>query len=160
MKQHENHHKIKDQISKIKDTVQKSKIIKFLIIFFAILFLVYNLTTSQTISPIYYQMTTNNKNAVIFFLEKIKTFPEFIKIMEMNKNIYGDTVEKEIFRQENEKKELINNLEQQLSINPRARDILYSLYKLYLQEGNNLQAQKYLEQVKSIDPGFKLNIKN
>ena len=76
--------------------------------------------------------------------------------MEMNKNIYGKTIEKEIFQQENDKNLMINYLEQQLIINPKARDILYSLYKLYLVEGNNSRAENYLRRAREVDPAIGL----
>lgn len=72
----------------------------------------------------------------------------------MNNNIYGSTVKAEIIRQENTKKDLINNLEQQLTINPKARDVLYSLYQLYLAEGDKGIANDYLRKAKTVDPNI------
>jgi len=135
-----------------KNTAQRSKILRFFIVVSFLSFLIFNLIYSQTVSPIYFQMINNNKKAVVSLLEKIKTFPEFQKILEMNKNIYGKTVEEETFRQENEKKLIIDNLEQKLRINPKARDILYSLYQLYLAEGDIDRAGEYLRRAKEVDP--------
>lgn len=146
---------IKNQISKIKNTVQKSKILKLSIFIVFFFFLIFNLISSQVISPLYFQLVSNNKKATINFLEKIKTFPEFQKILEMNKNIYGKTVEEETFRQENKKRLMINNVEQILTKNPKARDVLYSLYLLYKEKGDSLTAEKYLRQAKEVDPGIK-----
>ncbi len=119
------------------------------------LFLIFNLVSSQAISPLYFQFVGNNKNSAIDLLEKIKKFPEFQKILEMNKNIYGITIEKEVYRQENDEISMINNLEQQLRINPKAKDILYRLYLLYKEKGNNLTAEKYLKQAQELDPTLK-----
>ena len=138
MKQYEN---IKYQIS-----------ISIFIIFF--LFLIFNSISSQVISPLYFQFVSNNKQATVNFLEKIKTFPEFLKILEMNKNIYGKTIEEEVFRQEKGKNLMINNFEQKLKINPKARDILYSLSLLYKEKGGGSTAEKYLKQAKEIDPSL------
>lgn len=115
-------------------------------------FLFLNLISSQLVSPLYFQIVNGNKKATISLLEKIKTLPEFQKIMIMNKNIYGKEIAVEIFRQENEKKLLIKNLEQELLINPKARDVLYSLYLLYRDQGDSLIAQKYFQQAKAVDP--------
>jgi len=149
MKQHEN---IKYQILNIKKIIQRSKIFKLSIFTVLFFFLIFNLISSQVISPLYFQLVSNNKKSVISFLEKIKTFPEFQNIFEMNKNIYGKTVEEETFRQENNKKLMINNLEQQLIINPKARDILYSLYQLYLAEEDTVKAEEYLKRTREVDP--------
>ena len=142
-------------MSKVKSTIKNSKVLKYLLAFFFFTLLILNLIGSQLISPLYFQFVNNNKQTTVSFLEKIKTFPEFQKILEMNKNIYGKTVEKETFRQENEKKLMINNLEQKLMINLRARDVLYGLYLLYKEKGDNLTAEKYLKQAKEVDPSLK-----
>ena len=122
------------------------------ILIFTFLFL--NFAFSQLISPVYLRFVNNDKNSTISFLQKIKSLPEYQKILEMNNNIYGPTVKEEIFRQENKKKEMINNLEQQLTINPKARGILYSLYQLYLAEGNQNKAVDYLRRAREIDPAI------
>jgi len=120
------------------------------ILIFAFLFL--NFVFSQLISPLYLRFVNNDKKATISFLQKIKTLPEYQKILEMNDSIYGQTIREEIFQQENKKKVMTNNLEQQLTINPKARDILYSLYQLYLAEGDKNRANDYLKRAKAIDP--------
>jgi len=123
------------------------------ILIFAFLFL--NFVFSQLISPLYLRFVNNDKKATISFLQKIKTLSEYQKILEMNDSIYGQTIREEIFQQENKKKVMTNNLEQQLTINPKARDILYSLYKLYLADGNKKLADDYLRQAKEVDPNLK-----
>ena len=123
------------------------------ILIFAFLFL--NFVFSQLISPLYLRFVNNDKKATISFLQKIKSLPEYQKILEMNDSIYGQTIREEIFQQENKKKVMTNNLEQQLTINPKARDILYSLYKLYLADGNKKLADDYLRQAKEVDPNLK-----
>jgi len=134
--------------------VKKSKVFKYLFVVLIFTFLFLNLIFSQFISPLYFQINNNNQKATISFLQKIKTLPEYQKILEMNNNIYGSTVKETIFREENKKKEMINNFEQQLIINPKARDVLYSLYQLYLSEGDKNRAMEYLKQTKEIDPSI------
>ncbi len=147
MKQQENRLKIKYQISNIKTKFQRSKIFEFLFVTLILFILFLNFIYSQLISPIYFKFVNNDKVSVVTFLQKIKTLPEYSRILEMNNNIYGPTVKGEIFAQENKKKELIKNLEQQLTVNPKARDLLYSLYQL-------TKDKKYLKQTKEIDPGI------
>lgn len=143
MKQHENINK------------QKSKVLNFLLGLLIFFMLIMNLINSQLISPVYFRFINNDKNATISFLQKIKDLPEYQKILEMNNDIYGSTVKKEIFEQENKKKEMINNLEQQLITNPKARDILYSLYQLYLAQGDTGKAGEYLKKTKEVDPSIR-----
>jgi len=140
----------------------KHKIIKqYLKIYLCVLvflILILNIISSQSISFIYFKFVNNDKPLTIAFLQKIKTLPEYEKILEMNNNIYRSTVKAEIIRQENTKKDLINNLKQQLTINPKARDVLYSLYQLNLAEGNTTKANNYLRQARKVDPN--LNFEN
>jgi tetratricopeptide (TPR) repeat protein len=143
------------QILKIKNKVKSSKFFNFLFAVFIFAFLFLNFASSQFISPVYFKFVNNDNASAISFLQKIKTLPEYSRILEMNNNIYGNTIKNEILKKENEKKEVINNLEQQLGINPRSRDVLYSLYRLYLEEGNNDKAREYLKRAKEIDPTIK-----
>jgi len=148
MKQHQN---IKNPFD-FAQGKQISKFLKFMFFLFLSAFLILNIFFSQIISPLYYKFVNNNRNSAISFLQKIKVLPEYQKILEMNNDIYGPTVKAEIFAQENGKKDLINNLEQQLIISPKSRDILYSLYQLYLTEGDKNQANDYLKRAKEVDP--------
>ncbi len=115
-------------------------------------FLFLNLISSQFISPIYFQFINNNKTSAVSFLQKINSLPEYKRILEMNSNIYGPTIKEQIFAKNNVKKEMINNLEQKLMINPKSRDILYGLYQLYLEEGDKNRANDYLRRAKEVDP--------
>lgn len=127
---------------------EKIKIFNIFFISLILTILFLNLLSSQLISPIYLLFVDSNKTATVNFLQKIKTLPEYSRILEMNNNIYGPSVKEEIFRQENKKNEMIKNLEQQLTINPKARDVLYSLFQL-------TQEKKYLKLAKEIDPNIK-----
>ncbi|MCR4277123.1 MAG: hypothetical protein NUV87_03265 [Candidatus Roizmanbacteria bacterium] len=151
MKQQEN---IKDQNyrSKIKDTFQKSKILNFLFVILLFAFLFLNLVFSQLISPYFFGFVNNDRAATINFLHKIKDLPDYQNILRMHDNIYGKSIRAEINSEENKKKALINNLEQQLTINLKARDILYSLYQLYLAKGDKNKAADYLRRAKEVDP--------
>ena len=151
MKQHE---KIKNPFD-FAQGKQISKIFEFLFIVLIFIFLFLNLAYSQYISPLYSKITSNDRSAIITFLQKIKSLPDYQNILVMNDNNYGQTIKTEIYADENKKKEMINNLEQQLAINPKARDILYSLYQLYLAEGNKNKANDYLRRAKAVDPVLK-----
>lgn len=133
----------------------KQLVFKSLFLFISLL-LIINVFYSQLISPLYFNFVNNDEASTVSFLKKIKNLPDYKKILEMNNNIFGETVNVEIFRQENLKKDMINDLEQQLTINPKSRDILYSLYKLYLAEGDKGKAGEYLRKAREIDPAIGL----
>lgn len=151
MKHQEN---IKNKILKIKNTIQRLKIFEFCFVIFILAFCFLNLTSSQSISPIYFNFINNDKIAVINFLQKINNLPEYKKVLEMNNNIYGSIIREQIFAKNNQKKQMINDLEQKLLINPKSRDVLYSLYQLYLKEGSENHADNYLKQAKEVDPSI------
>lgn len=152
MKQHE---KIKNYLLKIKNTVQRSRIFEFLFIVLIFIFLFLNLVSSQFVSPLYLKIVNNDKTAIVSFLQKIKNLPEYQNVLEMNDNIYRQTIKTEIAMFENKKKVMITDLERQLTINPRSRDILYSLYQLNSAQGDKNRASYYLKLAKDIDPSIK-----
>lgn len=122
------------------------------------LFLFTNMILSQLVSPIYFQLARENKNASVSFLKKIKNLPHFIPFLEMNKNIYGEYIEQEVFAEDNKRKEMIAKFESLLEKNKKSRDLLYNLYLLYQEDKNYSKAQEYLDRAKEVDP--LLNIKN
>jgi len=69
--------------------------------------------------------------------------------------VYKNGFEQEIFWEERDRNQKIKKFEQILQKNLNARDVLYGLYELYLEKGDNLTAEKYLRQAKEVDPTLK-----
>lgn len=59
---------------------------------FLFVFLLANIFSSQLVSPLYFQLVKEDKNAVIAFLERIKHLPSFLPLLETNKNIFGSAI--------------------------------------------------------------------
>ncbi|OGK12595.1 hypothetical protein A3C98_00675 [Candidatus Roizmanbacteria bacterium RIFCSPHIGHO2_02_FULL_37_15] len=129
-------------------------LLKILAIIFFFSFLVLNLTLSQYISPLYFQLMKEDKNAAIRFLSKIKNLPYFLPLLEVNKNIYDNSLEQEVFAEDIKRKKIISQFESLLQKNPKSRDILYNLYLLHNEDGNKIMAQEYLRRAKEIDPSI------
>lgn len=91
---------------------------------------------------------------MVSFLQKIKKLPVFNQFLSMNSNIYGPSIMDEINNIETARKQNIGKLESLLEKNPKSRDVLYDLYLLYKEEGNNMRAQQYLEKAKAVDPSI------
>jgi len=144
----------KKQNKKVKS--QKSKIFTFLFVILIFAFLFLNLLYSQLISPLYSQFIEENKNATVDYLKRIKTLPSFKTQLSVFENIYGKTIKEEVFREDLTRNEKIKKLEQVLEKNPKARDVLYSLYQLYWEKGDKITAEKYLKQAKEVDPNIGL----
>ena len=126
-----------------------------IIIFFTFSFLIFNLFYSQSVSPLYSQFVNENKKAVVEYLKKIKNLPSFNTQLFIFENIYDNQLKQDVFQEENGRNLQIKKLEQVLQINPKARDVLYGLYQLYLEKGDKITAGKYLKQAKEVDPDVK-----
>jgi len=124
-------------------------------IFFLIFFIFLNIFASQKISPIYFQLINNNRKATVNFLKRIKTHPQFAFFLKTNKNIFNHYLENEVFSEQRKNEEKIAELESLLAKNPKSRDIIYKLYLINKDLGNDHQAEKYLKMAKEIDPNIK-----
>jgi tetratricopeptide (TPR) repeat protein len=124
--------------------------------FFCLLsvFLLVNMFASQFISPLYFQLVKEDKKAVVNFLNKIKNLPVFSSFLETNKNIYGGSLQQEVFAESLKRKQKIAGLEILLQRNPKSRDLLYNLHLLYNEEGDKIKAEEYLRKAKEIDPSI------
>lgn len=122
--------------------------------FFLALFLILNIVASQIISPVYFGLIYGGRKNSAVFLQRIRGLPMFENELEKQRKIYGEAIINDVFEEENAAQERIKNFERTLEKNTYSRDILYSLYLLHKQKGDDLTADKYLEQVREIDPGF------
>lgn len=135
---------------------QRLNFIKTPVIFFSILllviFLIINIISSQTVSPLYFSVLNENKSAVIVYLKKIVPLPFFQIELDKYKAIYGNKIEQQVFAEKTKRQQQIITLEMLLQKNPQARNVLFTLYQLYLTDGQTEKAQKYLKKAQQIDP--------
>jgi len=129
--------------------------IKALLLFAIFIYLLANVLSSQLISPLYFQLVKEDKKAVARFLNKIKDLAMFPSFLEMNKIIYGNSLEQEVFSEDNKRKEAIAEHESLLQKNPKSRDALCNLYLLYYEDGNETKAEEYLNRAKEVDPSLR-----
>jgi len=87
-------------------------------------------------------------------LKKINKLPLFSFFLNTNIKIYDRWLENEVFSEQRMKEEEMAQLQALLTKNPKSRDIIYRLYLLNKDLGNNQQAGKYLRMVKEIDPNI------
>jgi tetratricopeptide (TPR) repeat protein len=120
--------------------------------FFLLAFLFSNILLSQFISPIYFQMVNEDKSAVVSFLKKSQTLPEYEAVFTEQKAIFGDSLRTDVYSDKMKREKLISQLEDVADQNPKNRDVLYDLYLLYKQNGDTEKAQQYLDRAKAIDP--------
>ncbi len=119
-------------------------------------FTLINIYFSQTLHPLFFNLTNNQKKTdAVLFLKKIKGTKEFPQQLQYFKNIYGQDIEKEVFTDETRRKEEVKNLETILLKNEKARDILVKLAILYFEDGNLIKAKDYYQRAKAIDPMIK-----
>lgn len=128
-------------------------------VFLLVLFLILNLHSSQNISYLYEKLINSNKKATIEYLKKIKSLSIFQKELKKFTNIFGKSIVKEVFFDDQQRKIKIKKLEEVLKKNPQSRDVLISLAILYQEDGNDQLAKEYLKKAKEVDPILTIDIK-
>ena len=131
-----------------------NKPLNILLAFILIIFLLFNILASQAISSLYVGVVNDNRNSIVEFLKRIKPLPIFQSQLDHYKNIYGKTIEQEVYAQDIRVNNKIIQLEKLLALNPESRDVLYNLYILYSEKGNRQKAQEYLRKAQEIDPNI------
>jgi len=145
---------------KVKD--KKNNFDSFLKIFpfsFVFIFLIINIYLSQNISPLYQEIINNEKEAVISYLKKIKKQSFFKSELKKFTQIFDQSIAKEVFFEDEQRKIKIQKLKEALKKNPKSRDILTNLAILYHEDGNDKLAQEYFNKAKEVDPNLTIAIK-
>ncbi len=125
------------------------------LIFILSLYLIFNILTSQIISPLYFNLINGNKiMAVIGYLEKLRLYPLFSAELQKYRHVYGTKIDDFVFASEREQKNIIHKYEQALQKNPDSVTALYNLSLLYGESGEQQKAEKYLKLAKDLDPGI------
>ena len=141
---------------------KKNNFDSFLKIFpfsFVFIFLIINIYFSQNISPLYQKILNNEKEAVISYLKKIKKQPFFKSELKKFTQIFNQSIAKEVFFEDEQRKIKIQKLKEALKKNPKSRDILTNLAILYHEDGNYKLAQEYFNKAKEVDPNLTIAIK-
>lgn len=126
--------------------------IKVVLLFLSVMFVAANLLYSQAISPLYAQLTNDDKSGAVEYLKKIVSLPDFQRELTTYKTLYGRGIENDIFRTKLDRQKMILQLENLLQKNNNAREVLYNLSFLYRADGNPTKAKMYLDKLKLIDP--------
>jgi len=141
---------------------KKNNFDSFLKIFpfsFVFIFLIINIYFSQNISLLYQKILNNEKEAVISYLKKIKKQPFFKSELKKFTQIFDQSIAKEVFFENEQRKIKIQKLKEALKKNPKSRDILTNLAILYQEDGNDKLAQEYFNKAKEVDPNLTITIK-
>ena len=117
-------------------------------------YVVLNVVFSQPISPLYFRQVVDERDAIVPYLQSVRSLPTFQKDLILYKNLYGKLIEEEVFYNDLLRENKIKELEETLQKNPSSRDTLYNLYLLYSQAGNEPKALEYLNRAKLIDPAL------
>ena len=129
--------------------------LRIILFVFAFIFLITNIYASQNISPLYKGLINNEKEAVINYLKKIKNQFFFENELKNFTQIFNQPIAQEVFFEDEQKKIKIKKLEEALKKNPKSRDLLFALSKLYKEKGDFKMANFYLKKAKEIDPMIK-----
>ncbi len=119
------------------------------------IFILLNIISSQTVSRLFFDFSTGKREAAVEFLKRIKDEDYFPRLYSGVAGFFGENLEDEVYAETLGRQRKIQELEEILILNPKALDALYSLYVLYLQEGETTVAKEYLKQAQQIDPEIK-----
>src|SRR3990167_8899629 len=99
-------------------------------------FLILNIVSSQSISRLFFDFSVGKRDAAVDFLKRIKDEDYFPRFYSGVAGFFQENLEEEVYAEARERQRKIQELEEILKLNPKARDAHYSLYILYLQEGD------------------------
>ncbi|NTU72654.1 hypothetical protein HGB07_00550 [Candidatus Roizmanbacteria bacterium] len=116
------------------------------------LFTLANGVYSQWIAPLYFQMVNGNKSAVVTWLKYMEQDPHFNELLTAQKAEYGNYIEWEVSKTQGERTQRIDQLEKALQLNPKSRDILVALARLYKLSNQQEKSDSYLQQAQAVDP--------
>lgn len=114
-----------------------------------------NIVASQNIHPLYFSFVTENPKAVGETLHKLQRTEVYPELLATQRNIYGSSLENEIFKDNDKRYNTILRLEEVLRTAPKSRDILHALSVLYGESGNHDKEAEYLRRAQEIDPAIK-----
>lgn len=117
-------------------------------------YVVLNVVFSQLISPLYFRQVVDERDAIVPYLQSVRSLPSFQKDLILYKNLYGKRIEEEVFYNDMLRENKIKELEETLLKNSSSRDTLYNLYLLYSQAGNEPEALEYRNRALLIDPAL------
>lgn len=120
-------------------------------------FLLLNILSSQTVSPLYSGLVNEDKQATATYLQKIRLLPQFTQELPLYESKFGPEFKDLVYSDEHKRQAMIAQLEQMLNQNPKARDVLYGLYLLYKEGRNGSRAPEYLRRAQEVDPMIKAN---
>lgn len=124
----------------------------FTSVLFGILFLFLATNILFAISlPEFGRVIDGDKESVVGFMKHVGSISAFTYLFPEMKSTFADH-DVEVYKDDRERNAMITKLEKNLEINPKSRDVLYSLYLLYDKSGNDGKAAHYLRLAQEVDP--------
>lgn len=112
----------------------------------------FNIVYSQNISSLYPSFADEDKMSSVLFLKTIRFLPDFNSLLSRYKSIFDKSIVGLVYEDEWQRKVQIEKLNQALEKNPKAKEVLSALSKLYKKDGNELKAEEFFKKTKAIDP--------
>lgn len=116
-----------------------------------LLFLSISIFSSQYIPDIFFATVGNQQSKILSFLAKTKDLPRFQALYPEVKVMLSQNTQV-INKEAKTRHDQIVKLENLLTVNPDAPEVLYGLYLLYEADGNITAANTYLQRARAIDP--------
>lgn len=121
------------------------------------LYLLFAVSSSQSFSPCIHEMEYYRKTVSLTACLKKINNTEYFNALYERYYAYVPFLKDEINQEKSQNKNRISYYESFLAYNPKARDILLVLAKLYAYENDTARSKYYFSQAKLIDPKLKNN---
>lgn len=99
-------------------------------------------------------ITSGKSEGIVNFMRRARTLSPFQTLFPEIKFTFVNH-ELEVYKDDHDRRDMIDKLEKALTINPKSRDVLYSLYLLHDKAGNVEKASEYLQRSQEVDPAVK-----
>jgi len=126
-------------------------IIRVIVYTMLFIFVTANIAASQYMPKIFFDLANGKKDALVQMVTQANDMPQFENLLSEMKNLLIEN-STEIQKESNVRKEQIESLHVLLESNPESPEVLFALHLLYLAEKDTVQAGKYLQQARMIDP--------
>lgn len=110
-----------------------------------------NIWSVYRLPSLYHRVANEDRQSLIEALKLTRSLPEFDTFMQRESPVSPE-IKLGVFANDAQRKDEIIKLEAALEKNNSSRDVLYALYVLYKEQGDETKANDYFQKTKAIDP--------
>ncbi len=113
-----------------------------------------NIIASQTMPPLYFGLAADDRESAVRFLKSIRALPDYEKMLEAQKDVYGSDIEDEVNSPKLQQERIQHALESLHKKQPRDPQIAFALSQVSMALGEKQEATRYLKSAVALDPSI------